>query len=294
MAKHRKFLLPQYLEEKELKRGFKVDCHDISKFLSLCHPDKHYIYNKNAFKQLLWLINADIPQDDTDIDSYILYRQICFHIGCLMKSDKEFMAIYRKSDAFKLCPDESGNIMVQDFVYALYSDSRMKRITELRARRRELMKITRYVPSGKVRAVQCNHSQDCSGFRDDKSHKKGFDGERWVFEYEKEKLIGTKYAKKVVHVSKDEPFAGYDIRSYTREGEKMLIEVKTSERNLDTMLGITQHELEMSKKWGNRYYLYRLYDYKDSGKDVKLMIIRGDLSRLCENPIKYWVRLVDE
>lgn len=210
------------------------------------------------------------------------------------KSDNELMAIYRESDAYKFWPDESGNILVQHFVYALYSNSRMKRITELRARRRDMIASIISVPSDKVRMVRCKNSQVSFGFRDDKNHKKGFDGERWVFEYEKEKLIGTRFATKVVHVSKDRPFAGYDIRSYTRDGEEMLIEVKTSERNLDTILGITQHELEMSRKWGDRYYLYRLYDYKDSGKDVKLMIIRGDLSKLCENPIKYWVKLADE
>lgn len=35
------------------------------------------------------------------------------------KSDNELMAIYRESDAYKFWPDESGNILVQHFVYQI-------------------------------------------------------------------------------------------------------------------------------------------------------------------------------
>lgn len=275
------------------KRVFQVDCHNISKFLSFYHPDIHYIYNKNAFKQLLWLVKVDIVQDDTNVETYLLYKRMCDYIRTLLMSDTELVADYKISDAYKLFPDVNGHLLTQDFVYALHS--RMKKICDKRAKRRNLMTVEP-VDSNKVSMACCKHSHeeptDYSNKRkNDRMHRIGIEGEKWVVEYEKEKLIGTKYAKKVKRISDETPYAGYDILSYTPNGEKMYIEVKTSEGDLDTLLGITQHELEMSRKWGDKYYLYRLYGFKESGRNVELIIIRGDLSHICEHPIKYWVKL---
>ena len=272
-------------------KHFQIDCHDVSKFLSLYYPLKHYIYNKNAMKQLLWLADMDINVQDTDIDTYLLYKRMCSCLQKILMADKELMAVYGESHAYKSCPKESMHLLVQDFAYALHENGMMKKVSEKRRRRRELLKVVPDSSDKVVMATSQHVLANIEKHHDDKSHITGFDGERWVMEYEREKLIGTKYAKKVSHESLKSPFIGYDIHSYTREGEDMFIEVKTSEKDVDTLMGITQNELDKSREYGDKYYLYRLYYYDNIGKEVQLKIIRGDLSHLCEHPIKYWVKI---
>ena len=123
----------------------------------------------------------------------------------------------------------------------------------------------------------------------------GINGEEWVLEYEKRKLLSVgkkELSNKVEWVSKTRGDGlGYDIESYDSETEeKIFIEVKTTKGACDNAFYISKNELDRSKDTPN-YYLYRLYNYDERNSEYKLMIIKGDLSYLCTEPVSYRVRL---
>jgi hypothetical protein len=116
-----------------------------------------------------------------------------------------------------------------------------------------------------------------------------------VVRYEEEylKSIGrSDLAKKVKHVAKSEGDGlGYDILSFTEDGEEKYIEVKTTKGDFYSTFYITRNELEWSKLHPSKYYLYRLFNFKDSLSTADLTIIKGDLSSICLMPLSFKVNL---
>ena len=110
----------------------------------------------------------------------------------------------------------------------------------------------------------------------------GLKGEELVLYYEKNRLdeIGrTDLANKISWVSQDSDSYGYDIESFDIDDEgkeyPIKIEVKTTTAE-DGPFYLSHNELVTSKKYGNNYRLYRVYDIKESPKVYKLV---GDLEK---------------
>jgi len=101
-----------------------------------------------------------------------------------------------------------------------------------------------------------------------------------------------KLAKKVKHVAKEKGDGlGYDILSYDQNGKEIFIEVKTTKGNVNSTFYITRNELEKSKIEKDNYRVYRVYKYNDETENAELLIIKGDLSNLCEIPLTYKVNM---
>lgn len=91
-------------------------------------------------------------------------------------------------------------------------------------------------------------------------HLIGEKGEQFILEEECKKLKDTEYLNKIEHISKSDSSAGYDILSYDKNGNKIYIEVKTTETNIDCFY-LTQNEYEQAqtlKKEGEKYLIYRV------------------------------------
>lgn len=71
---------------------------------------------------------------------------------------------------------------------------------------------------------------------------------------------------------------GYDIRSFSPNGDEKFIEVKTTVRSADWPFFLTKNELSASKFYDSRYFLYRLFNF---GSKPKFYSIKGDLSLSC-------------
>jgi hypothetical protein len=71
-------------------------------------------------------------------------------------------------------------------------------------------------------------------------------------------------ASKVRHVSLVEgDGAGYDVGSFTLEGEPKYIEVKTTRGPAEAPFFVTANEVGFSEAHPHQYHLYRVYDYDD-------------------------------
>jgi hypothetical protein len=107
-------------------------------------------------------------------------------------------------------------------------------------------------------------------------------GEVAIYNSERRKLLKSgraDLADKVRHVSIEEgDGAGYDIESYTLDGSKKYIEVKTTTCGIDTDFYLTARELEFSKQHPTDFYLYRVYDYDAAKGQGKVFIVNGEVS----------------
>jgi hypothetical protein len=78
---------------------------------------------------------------------------------------------------------------------------------------------------------------------------------------------------------------GYDIQSYSDEGDILYIEVKTTIGGIETPFFLTENEIGVSQNLNDQYRLYRLFDF---AKTPKLYILRGDLTSSCApTPVAY-------
>lgn len=113
-----------------------------------------------------------------------------------------------------------------------------------------------------------------------KKHYNGMLAERIVIEYEKENLLRngkSDLADKVEHVSVEKGDGdGYDILSYAIDGTPKYIEVKGTTNKKDIPFFITSSEVRASKDYGEKYYIYRVFDIESD--NPSLCIYQGDVS----------------
>ncbi|MBC1515918.1 MrcB family domain-containing protein [Listeria immobilis] len=132
--------------------------------------------------------------------------------------------------------------------------------------------------------------------------EKGLQGEYLVVNYERERLIKNPvtepYADKITHVAENGDGHGYDIISYDIDSSspnkviEIYIEVKTTIGDRNAPFYISDNELNIAKLKGERYKIYRVYDY-DSIPKLKII---NDLftEKFVVEPINYIVKGVNQ
>jgi len=83
---------------------------------------------------------------------------------------------------------------------------------------------------------------------------------------------------RILHVAKIEgDGAGYDIKSYTPDGEEKFIEVKTTKGSERTAFYMSACEIRFAGEHADRYYLYRVFEFDHSLSAGKLFIQGGHI-----------------
>ena len=99
----------------------------------------------------------------------------------------------------------------------------------------------------------------------------GEKGEQIVFESEVRELqkAGRQdLADRVRRVSLENVAAGYDIRSFSEDGNEKLIEVKSS-KSSSPSFELTANELRTARKHGPSYWIYRVYNVDNYLGEIK-------------------------
>ncbi len=106
--------------------------------------------------------------------------------------------------------------------------------------------------------------------RDERNRALGRAGEEYVLHFEQNqlRLVGRDdLAKRICWVSQEGgDGAGYDIESFTPEGNKRFIEVKTTNGWEQTPFYISSNEIRVATTRSENWYLYRLYDFASAPK----------------------------
>ena len=117
----------------------------------------------------------------------------------------------------------------------------------------------------------------------------GLSAEKFIFEKEVKKLKEINESLKVKHISLEDVSAGYDIESYDEKQNKIFIEVKAIS-NSNFRFFLSSNEYSVSKRLGNRYFLYLipkdLSNIKSFDSD-RLLRINNIPKNIFEN--KSWV-----
>jgi hypothetical protein len=100
----------------------------------------------------------------------------------------------------------------------------------------------------------------------------GLAGENWVVDYEK-KILGDKgyndLAARVIRISQTNTLAGYDVLSFECNNNEKFIEVKTTALSKVEFF-LSSNELEVAKKFKNKYWIYFLSEIYGIPKLVKI------------------------
>lgn len=120
----------------------------------------------------------------------------------------------------------------------------------------------------------------------------GLRGEKLVVEHEKRMLLERgrpDLAQRVRHVSLIEgDGVGYDVESFTPEGEIKYIEVKTTCGSAESPFYISANEAEFSRTHVDNYYLYRVYGYDEDHNSGNLYIDVGSIESVFDlSPTQY-------
>jgi len=119
--------------------------------------------------------------------------------------------------------------------------------------------------------------------QDARNRSLGLAGERAVLLSEELALIAggrADLAEKIVHVAKIEgDGAGYDIKSYTVEGEEKFIEVKTTRGDRSTAVFFSSNEARFAADHVEDYYLYRVFEFDEATLSGKVFVHHGELEQ---------------
>jgi uncharacterized protein DUF3883 len=127
----------------------------------------------------------------------------------------------------------------------------------------------------------------------EENRKLGRLGEQWVLELEKSRLIDAgrrDLAEKVIWTSDELGDGyGYDISSFTEDGEELLIEVKTTNGGIRSAFYITANELDVARQRGKQFHLYRVFDFSHDPKLYR--VVGNSVDSMCLTPIAFRVSI---
>ena len=127
-------------------------------------------------------------------------------------------------------------------------------------------------------AIRLPRKIDFAG-RDESNRKLGRAGEEWVFGFEHQRLLSIGEPDLLQKIEWTSELrgdgAGYDILSCESFSVPRYIEVKTTNGSLSSPFVISRNELEFSRDFGEEYYLYRLFQFRQK---PTLYMLRGPVS----------------
>lgn len=267
-------------------------------YLTLRYPERYFFYKFEMFKQFAQKLEVTYRPIQGHIENIGHFNSLCEIVRHELSNDQELLQLHKNRITTDCYNDINLNILTQDFIYAV----------SRHLNQQSVVSVTSTVQTAnEVSATNLSTSTDQLTFRgrtvnfiqNNIDNKRIGDlGELWVLKYEIEKLRQSgqhNLIDKIKHTAKDEgDGTGYDIQSFDGNGQKIYIEVKTTKGGKNSTFYITRTELERSKIEKDNFYLYRLYNYNENNDTADILIIKGDLTTLCEFPTTYKINLTND
>jgi hypothetical protein len=256
-------------------------------YLNLKYPETYFFYKYEMFKTFCEKLEYDFAPKRGEISNVIQFLELCEIVRAEIRSNKDLLTRHNNRIGNSEYFDAESNILTQDFIYAttVYLDVSGEPEPVVKPRL-TLIQIPFELAD---KTYQFKGTYVDYAAKQKRNKIIGNRGEEFVLQYEKDHCP-PKYANNIVHSSKIEGDGlGYDILSFDSNGSEKYIEVKTTSSGLNRSFFITGAELERSKKEGENYYLYRLYHFNEKNMTADFIILRGDLSRYCTNPVEFEV-----
>lgn len=269
-------------------------------YLNLKFPQEFYLYKYRMFRDFSHLVNYPYTPKTGDFNNVLHFQTLCDSIKEELLKDNELINFHHKRlmDSTKLYQDPAYTLLTQDFIYACVTHfEKLQAIPQpginvsVETAQIEDFTIKKSVTQLKGRFTNYEQQQKRNSIT-------GITGERFVMEYERERLeeLGVKnIPNKLKHTSVEEGDGlGYDIQSIDENGNEIYIEVKTTAGSFTTPFYITNNELYCSQQHPDKFRLYRLYNFDSKKKTGKIKIFSGDLSKLCIQAANFQVALIEK
>ena len=281
------------------------DLHAVSVYLNHRYPERFYMFRASEFTKFNALIENEYPYEWGSDRNYLAYLDMCDDINAILRRELDLDEGFRLAvqhalrDHDKYYPDTEYRLLTQDFIYSVvsYHNEDMTGRYQDQMKAKNLNPDVEYVSVADIKVTERPEIQPSDSkapskidyvLKQKENSRLGKAGERWVFEYEKKRLIaaGRKDLSKKVTWYSDDDSKGYDILSYDEDGTEFFLEVKTTHRGINTPFFISVYELAVSHKYPEKYRLYRVYDFT---KGAKILVIKGDIGLLKPQPTNYVV-----
>ena len=277
-------LLIEIHKEKNVNHHYQDD-RAIMVYLNLRYPNKYYLYKYTMFKDFVERTNYDDAPKSGEFKNLIKFEKLCDYIHNYIMYDEELLAMYepRRTKYY----DPEYHLLVQDIIYTVYYESAPELLEPV-----QLVQPHEFSQKIISKPIELKGEFIDYAEREKKLKQIGDLGEQFIFAQEREKVKQYKLpkSKKVVWVSRDKGDGlGFDILSYDAKGNEMYIEVKTTTQDEKTSFYISANELEKSKQYADKYYLYRVYQFDMKSVQGQYSIRKGSLEELCLVPQTYRV-----
>lgn len=265
-------------------------------YLVLRYPERYFFYKFEMFKQFSEKLELIYKPVKGHLENIGHFNSQCELIRFELSLDQELLKLHKNRITSDCYYDENLNILTQDFIYAVARHLDQAVLVET-ATSTETTETNILSTELSISADQISFRGRTVNFIQNGIENKrlGDLGELWVMKYEIEKLKNANkhnLINQIKHTSKDEgDGTGFDIQSFDINGNKIFIEVKTTKGKQNSTFFVTRNELERSKIEKDNYYLYRLYNYNEQVETADLLMIRGDLTNICEFPTTYKINL---
>lgn len=267
-------------------------------YLTLRYPERYFFYKFKMFKQFSERLEVIYKPIRGHIENIGHFNSLCGIVKYELSKDQELLKLHKDRITPDCYNDINLNILAQDFIYAVSQHLKQQIGVSI---------ASTFQIINEVSSLHLSTSTDKFTFKgrivnfiqnNIENKRIGDLGELWVLKYEIKKLQEKgqkKLVNKIKHTAKDEgDGTGFDIQSFNTNGQKIYIEVKTTKGKKNSPFYITRTELEKSKIEKENFYLYRLYNYDEDNETADLLIIKGDLTNLCEFPTTYKINLANE
>ena len=261
-------------------------------YLSLIYPDRYYLYKYTIFcdfiKKIEYSYNPK-PGADNNIGQYL---NMCEIVRNELVKDQELLKLHKNRIDENCYYDSNYNLLTQDFIYAVtqHLEDSEKTAEEVRASDSHSSPTITIITEDNIIIPK-----EKSGFKPKLTNYKaqqrqnkitGDAGEEWLVKHLKKEHKGST----VSHISVEKgDGAGYDIELEDKDGTIKYIEVKTTKGKCSNPFFLSNTELRRSVEEGDKYALYRLYDYDKQQNMYQIAIINGDLTKYCNYPDSYKV-----
>ncbi len=279
----------------ENKKSYQ-DLRAIIVYLVLRYPERYFFYKFEMFRQFSKKLELIYKPVKGHLENIGHFNSQCELIRFELSLDQELLKLHENRITSDCYYDENLNILTQDFIYSVARHLDQAVLVE-KATSTETTETNILSTELSILADQISFRGRTVNFIQNGIENKrlGDLGELWVIKYEIEKLKNANkhnLINNIKHTSKEEgDGTGFDIQSFDREGHEIFIEVKTTKGRRNSTFFVTRNELERSKIEKDNYYLYRLYNYNEQTDTANLLIIKGDLTNICEFPTIYKINL---
>lgn len=271
-------------DDKNHKNHYQDD-RAIMVYLNMRFPDKYYLYKYTMFQKFVEQTDYDETPKKGEIENLFKFEKLCDYIHNYVMNDSEILRLYepRREKYF----DPEYHLLVQDIIYSAYYVEKPEKLELV-----QIVKPTDFTCKAVKNPIELNGVFIDYAEQEKRRKMIGDLGEQFIFSQEREKVKRYKLSgdKTVRWVSRDKGDGlGFDILSYDEKGNEMYIEIKTTMGSENDSFFITANELEKSKLYKDKYYLYRVYEFDLKTVVGKYSVRKGSLEDLCLLPLSYKV-----